>query len=486
MDQHRQVDATLSPRVVILGGGPAGLTAALELSRHGVPACVCEQDKVVGGLARTINHNGYRFDIGGHRFFTKVEEVENIWREILQDRFVERRRLSRIYYRGRFFDYPLRPLNALSGLGPVQSLLVVLSYIKSQFFPERPEETFAQWVSNRFGRRLFQIFFKTYTEKVWGIPCTEIRAEWAAQRIKNLSLGKAVLNSILKPHGQKKITSLVDRFHYPVHGPGMMWETLAQQLRSQRQEVRLESEVVRLNHDASRIASVVLRKPDGSTEELTGSHFISSIPLRSLIRRLHPLAPEEIRASAERLHYRDFLTVGVIVNRQDLFPDNWIYIHSPDVRVGRVQNYKNWHPEMCGDPAKTNLGLEYFCFQDDDLWGASDAELGDLAKRELDFLGLVSYDDCEDTLVIRAPKAYPVYDTDYARHLPIVKDYLSQFVNLQLVGRNGLHKYNNQDHSMYTALLAVRNILGAHYDLWSVNTEREYLEENRLTRPKAS
>lgn len=460
-----------SDKAVILGAGPAGLTAGYELARHGIPACILEQDKVVGGLSRTVNYKGFRFDIGGHRFYTKVGEVQRIWREILGDNFVERDRLSRIYYRNKFFHYPLRPFNALWGLGPLESCLILLSYFKSQLFPMRPEENFEQWISNRFGRRLFRTFFKTYTEKVLGMPCTEVRAEWAAERIKSLTLAQAIANVLFPRIGKKKITTLIDRFHYPIHGPGMLWEKLADQLRERGQELRLQTEVVRLNHDGRRILGIEVKNARGGLEEVTGSEFISSIPMRGLIRRLDPPAPEIVCEAAERLHYRDFLTVGVIVNRPHLFPDNWIYVHSTEVKVGRIQNYKNWHPEMAGDAAKTNLGLEYFCSRGDELWEKSDDDLKELAKRELARLGLARPEDCEDCIVIRVPKAYPVYDTDYARYFPAVKAYLESFSNLQCVGRNGQHRYNSQDHSMLTALLAVRNIMGAHHDLWSVDTE---------------
>jgi protoporphyrinogen oxidase len=458
-------------KVVILGAGPAGLTAGYELARHGIPACILEQDKVVGGLSRTVDYRGFRFDIGGHRFYTKVAEVQRIWEEILGDHFVERGRLSRIYYRNKFFHYPLRPWNALRGLGPFESCLILFSYLQSQLFPMRPEENFEQWISNRFGRRLFRIFFKTYTEKVLGMPCTEVRAEWAAQRIKNFTLGQAVASLFLRRNGKKKITTLIDRFHYPIHGPGMMWEKLTDRLREHGQELRLQTEVVRLSHDGRRILSVLVKNPPGGSEEIAGSEFISSIPMRGLIRRLDPPAPENVCEAAEQLHYRDFLTVGVIVNRAHLFPDNWIYVHSTEVKVGRIQNYKNWHPEMSADPAKTNLGLEYFCSRGDELWEMSDHKLKDLARRELERLGLARAEECEDCIVIRVPKAYPVYDRDYARYFPVVKTYLENFSNLQLVGRNGQHRYNSQDHSMVTALLAVRNILGGHHDLWSVDTE---------------
>lgn len=462
-------------RVIILGAGPAGLMAGYELSHSGIPACVCEQDNVVGGLARTIEYNGFRFDIGGHRFFTKIEEIQGIWRQILDGQFVERRRLSRIYYRGKFFHYPLKPLNAFFGLGPVESVLILMSYLRSQVCPSRREENFEEWVSNRFGCHLYRIFFKAYTEKVWGVPCTSIRADWAAQRIRDLSLGKAIANMFAGRRKEKQIVTLLDRFYYPTHGPGMMWEAVTQQLRAAGQEVRLRSEAVRLNHDNCRVVGVIVRSPDGKTEEIEGSHFISSIPLRGLIRRLDPPPPDSVREAAERLRYRNFILVGMVVNRADLFPDNWIYIHAPEVCVGRIQNYKNWHPEMCAQPEKTNLGLEYFCRSGDRLWRSSDAELIDLAKGELESLGLAWRTECEDGLVVRVPKAYPVYDGDYARELETIKRYIGGFANLQMVGRNGQHRYNNQDHSMLTGLLAARNILGAHHDLWSVNTERQYL-----------
>jgi len=459
--------------VVIIGGGPAGLTAAYQLSKAGLPSVVLEKDRVVGGISRTATHNGYRFDIGGHRFFTKVPAVEAMWREVLAEAdFLRRQRLSRIYYNKRFFHYPLRPANALLGLGLWNSALILASYIKAQLFPQRPEDTFERWVSNRFGERLYRTFFKTYTEKVWGIRCHEISAEWAAQRIKGLSLLSAVKNALLQqqsPHKSRVIKTLIDAFDYPRLGPGMMWETVAARVH----EVRLGAEVKKIFWSADRIEAV----ETGNGSRVEGSHFVSSMPLRELIEGLSPAAPAAVRAAADGLKYRDFLTVALILNRGDVFPDNWIYIHDPDVKMGRIQNYKNWSPDMVPDAGATCLGLEYFCFAGDKLWTMRDEELIALGKREIEMLGLARADDMVDGCVVRMPKAYPVYDAGYGEHLRVVREFLGTLTNLQVIGRNGMHRYNNQDHSMLTAMLAVENIRGAHHDLWGVNDEREYIEE---------
>jgi protoporphyrinogen oxidase len=467
-------------RVVIVGAGPAGLTAAYELCKLGVPAVVLEKDSVVGGISRTAHYKGYHFDIGGHRFFTKVKAVEDMWREVLPAaQFLRRERLSRIYYNKRFFFYPLRPSNALFGLGLWNSLRVVSSYLKAQTFPVMPEETLDRWVSNRFGQRLFEIFFKTYTEKVWGIPCSEIMAEWAAQRIKGLSLFTAVKNALLPQGGGDRsavIKTLIDAFDYPERGPGMMWERVTEIVQNKGVEVRLGQDVERLHWERGRVLAADVRGSSG-THRVDGTHFISSMPIRELVQKLHPAPPPEVLQAGASLSYRDFLTVALIVDQPDLFPDNWIYIHDPDVKVGRIQNFKNWSPHMVPDPAKTCLGLEYFCFEGDGLWATSDEALVDLGRREIEALGLARAKDVVDGTVVRMPKAYPVYDGQYAAALRTVRAFLPALPNLQLVGRNGMHRYNNQDHSMLTAMLAVRNIQGASHDLWQVNTEEEYHEE---------
>ena len=470
-------------RVVVIGAGPAGLTAARELARQGLAPVVLEKDGIVGGLARTEQYKGFQFDMGGHRFFTKVDEVQKIWQEVLGADFLRRPRMSRIYYNRRFFHYPLKPLNALAGLGIGRSLLVMLSYLRWQLFPYREEHTFEQWVTNRFGRRLFETFFKTYTEKVWGIPCSELRAEWAAQRIKDLSLRSAVVSMFLKP--RRTIKTLIEEFDYPRMGPGMMWRAVTEEIRRQAGSVRLNREVVAIRRTGARVDSVVVAGEDGE-EEVSGDQFLSSMPVTQLVLRLSPPPPEPVREAARRLSYRDFLTVCLIVDRPDPFPDNWIYVHSPEVKVGRIQNFRSWSPEMVPDPGKASLGLEYFCSEGDALWTMPDAELIRLGKEELERIGLARASEISDGCVFRVPKAYPVYDATYREHLDTVREFVDGLENLQTIGRNGLHRYNNQDHAMLTGLLAVRNLAGGErHDLWSVNTEPEYHEEVGVTEADA-
>ncbi len=472
-------------QVVVIGGGPAGLTAGWEFARLGHTAVqVFEKDDIVGGIARTDVYKGYRFDIGGHRFFTKVELVEAIWEEILGPELLTRPRLSRIFYNGTFFDYPLKPLNALWGLGLIESARVGFSFLRAQLLPIRDEQTFDQWVTNRFGRRLFEIFFETYTEKVWGIPCSEIGADWAAQRIKNLDLVQAVKAALLGQRSATKgevITTLIEQFQYPRLGPGQMWESCRDQLADKGIPTHLSTEVVRLLHAGGRVTAAVVRDPDGE-RTVHADHFISSMPIRHLVHAMEPPAPAEVRAAADRLGYRDFLTVVLIVRNPDLFPDNWIYIHSPDVRLGRIQNFKNWSPEMVPDPSTSALGLEYFVNVGDDLWTMADEDLVALGTKECALLGLVNAEEVFDGCVVRMPKAYPVYDREYQETLATLRAWLDPIENLQLIGRNGQHRYNNQDHSMLTAVYAARNVAAeGSYELWSVNVEEEYHEEVRGT-----
>ena len=462
-------------KAVIIGAGPAGLTAAYELTRFSLPPLVLERSATVGGLARTENYHGYLFDLGGHRFFTKAPEIAKLWAELLGDDFLARPRLSRIYYRRRFFYYPLRPMNALRGLGPWQGLLIVLSYLRWQLVPYRHEDTFEQWVTNRFGRRLFLTFFKTYTEKIWGIPCSELKAEWAAQRIKDLSLRTLLRSMYLKPG--RTIRTLIEEFHYPRLGPGMMWRAVTSRIASRGGEVRLNAEVVRILRVGARIEGVVVT--NGKAHEvIRGSDFLSSMPLAELVAKLDPPPPPTVVAAAGLLRYRDFLTVCLILNRRHLFPDNWIYIHDPAVRVGRIQNFKNWSPDMVLDPSKSTLGLEYFCNHDDELWRLADGDLITLATREVEQIGLARAAEVETGCVFRVLKAYPVYDGDYRSALGTLRGFIDGLENLQTIGRNGLHRYNNQDHAMLTGMLAVRNlVLGEGHDLWSVNVDEDYHEE---------
>lgn len=467
-------------KVVIIGAGPAGLTAAYQLCKENVESVVLEKDEVVGGISRTVNYKNYLFDIGGHRFFTKVKAVEEMWYEVMgEEKFLRRSRLSRIYYNKKFFYYPLKAFNALFGLGIINSLLTVGSYAKAQMFPIKDETSFEDWVCNRFGKRLYNTFFKTYTEKVWGIPCNEISADWAAQRIKGLSLIATVKNALLASRPQNKsdvIKTLIDAFDYPERGPGQMWEMVADSIQTKGSELKLKSGVEKILWRENEITGLEISR-DGRREFVAGTDFISSMPVQELVRKMEPEVPEEVRQAADKLGYRDFLTVSLIINKADLFDDNWIYIHDSAVKVGRIQNFKNWSPFMVPDQSKTCLGLEYFCFEGDGLWTMSDEDLVKLGAEELGRLGLANPDDVEDGTVVRMPKAYPVYDSVYQEALNTIREFLSGFPNLHLVGRNGMHKYNNQDHSMLTAMLAVKNILGANYDVWQVNVDEEYHEE---------
>ena len=462
-------------RVVVIGAGPAGLSAALELTKRGIHPIVHEKDQLVGGLSRTQCHKGFRFDMGGHRFYTKSAEVNGMWQSLLGEDFLLRPRLSRIYYDKKFFSYPPQPVNALRGLGLSTSARVLASYVKWQAFPYRDVETFEHWVTNSFGKRLFEIFFKTYTEKVWGIGCHELRAEWAAQRIKNMSLRSVIAHMFSS--GSGNVTSLIEQFRYPRLGPGMMWQAFADAVTENGGELQLNTDTVGIEHANGAVTHVVCRR-NGEEQRQPVSQIYSSMPLTALIRSLRPLPPASVLAAADSLKFRDFLTVCLILKRKELFPDNWIYVHDSAVKVGRIQSFKNWSPHMVPDGSRSSLGLEYFCNQGDGLWTMPDDALAELAAGELETIGLAKRDDVEDAVVYRMPYAYPVYDNSYRAALDHIKDYLKSFQNLQTIGRSGLHRYNNQDHSMLTGLHAVRNsYVGQTVDLWKINGEDDYLEE---------
>jgi protoporphyrinogen oxidase len=471
--------------VAVIGAGPAGLTAAYLLTKEGRRTLVLEADPTyLGGISRTVTHNGFRFDIGGHRFFSKSAEVVALWKEILPEGMLERPRLSRVHYRGRLYSYPLRAFEALGNLGAAESARCVLSYLYWRAFPDPDPLSFRAWVTNRFGARLFEIFFRTYTEKVWGLACEEISADWAAQRIQGLDLWRTLRDALARSLGlarqrQPAIKTLIESFHYPVRGPGMMWEAAAARVLAEGGTIRQDARVTALRHDATTDRWTVVCRDSAGCETLHHArNVISSAPLAELVPAIEPRPVTADRARL--LRYRDFLTVALILDAPDLFPDNWIYIPDPSVKVGRIQNFRSWSPGMVPDPRLACVGLEYFCFAGDGLWSMADAELASLAAAELEKLGLAARSAVVDAVVVRQEKAYPVYDDRYREHVAAIRDEIERrFPTLHLVGRNGMHRYNNQDHAMMTAMLAVRNILAGErrYDLWAVNEDAEYHEE---------
>ena len=472
------------PAVVIIGAGPAGLTAAYQLVKRDVAPVVLEADSVVGGISRTAQADGWRFDIGGHRFFTKVAPVEALWHEILtDDEFLVRPRMSRIYYEGKFYDYPIRPMNALRNLGVVEATRCVASYLSARIRPPADQSTLEGYIAANYGWRLYHHFFKTYNETVWGVPAAELSADFGAQRIKGMSLFQAVWEPVRarlvgsRRHRAAQVTSLIEQFHYPKYGPGMMWERCRELVEAGGAKVVLDTAVARIHHCDGRAVSVVAGS-GGAATEYPADHVISSMPLPELLRIMDPPVPPDVRAAADRLGFRDFVTVALVVPESDGFPDNWIYVHSPEVRpLGRIQNFGAWSPHLVKD-GRTCLGLEYFVFEGDGVWTSTDAELVARATRDLERLGLVAAEVVEAGYVVRMPKAYPVYDEGYRDQVAVLRSWLAEHTqNVHPVGRNGMHKYNNQDHSMYTAMLTVENIFGADHDIWAVNVEDEYHEE---------
>ncbi|HEX7710033.1 MAG TPA: NAD(P)/FAD-dependent oxidoreductase [Sphingomonadaceae bacterium] len=470
--------------VAIVGAGPAGLTAGYLLTKAGKSVAIIEKDATyVGGISRTVEHQGYRFDIGGHRFFSKSQQVVDLWNEILPDDFIQRPRMSRIYYEGKFYSYPLRAFEALRNLGILRSTACMMSYGWSKLFPIKDVKSFEDWTSNQFGKKLYSIFFKTYTEKVWGMPCNEMSADWAAQRIKGLSLWGAVTDGLKrslglnkKPNNGQQVKTLLETFRYPRLGPGMMWDAARDRIEERGSHVYMGHALKQLASDGNGGWRLTAAGPDGELV-VKAQHAISSAPMRELAARLHPLPQTTLNAS--ELKYRDFLTVALMIRSEDLFPDNWIYIHDSKVKVGRVQNFRSWSPEMVPNPEVACVGLEYFCFEGDGLWSSSDDDLVELAKQEMAILGLVDPAKVIGGAVVRQEKAYPVYDEDYAANVAAVRaDLEAQFPTLHLVGRNGMHRYNNQDHAMMTAMLTVENILAGEriYDTWCVNEDAEYHE----------
>ena len=467
-------------KILIIGAGPAGLACAHELLKKNPTKKVTliEKDKQVGGLCKTIEYKGFKFDIGGHRFFTKIDEVEKLWRETLSDDLMERKRLSRIYYKDKFYNYPIKPFNVLFNLGTMESFLLLLSYLKQKIFPYKQENTFEEWISNRFGRRLYQHFFKSYTEKVWGIPCDKIQAKWAAQRIRGLSLTSAVKNAFENNKKNKKtIKTLIDKFKYPKKGPGQMYEKMAENIEKLDGEILKETEVTKFITQNNKIKRVEIKDKKENQKIIDMDYAISSMPITELVKKIDNVN-QKVLDAANNLSYRSLLIVNLILNEEKNFPDNWIYVHNPEVKLGRIQNFKQWSPYMSSDITKTSLGLEYFCTEGDKLWNMENEKLINLGLNELEKIGLAKKHTFIEGFIMRTPNTHPIYDETYKKNLEIIKDFISNYKNLQPIGRCGMFKYNNMDHSILAGLYAARNILASSkIDIWKINIDEEYYEE---------
>lgn len=465
--------------LAIIGGGPAGLSAAYWMQKNSNlhHVIVVEESDKVGGISRTESYKNFRFDIGGHRFVTRVGRVEALWNEVLPEPFLRRDRQTRIFFRGKYFDYPLRLFNALKNMGIYESALILASYAKWNFMPHKEEENFQQWITNRFGGRLFWYFFRPYTQKVWGKQFKAIRADWAIQRIRNMSLRKAVVRAL---SGSHETSNIVESFDYPRLGPGMMWEAFRDRVEAKGGEIWMNSRAVAVHREGNMVTAIEVESSQNGetvTTRLEADHFISSMPISTMILGMVPPAPPAIQAAAKRLKYRAFMVVALIIDGPDPFPDNWIYIHDPEVKAARIQNFRSWSEDFVPEAGKSSIGMEYFCEEGDEMWSADDADLIKLAAKEIEMLGLAKAASVKDGTVIRQHKAYPVYDDEYREALNMIRGWLSDMSNLQVVGRNGMHSYNNMDHSVLTATLAVDNILGGSHDLWAVDIDQEHNED---------
>jgi len=476
-------------KIVIIGAGPAGLTAGYELKKRNKDFIIFEKEKEIGGIAKTVKYKNFRFDIGGHRFFSKSEIVNKIWKEILPaDDWLQRHRLSRIYYDNCFFDYPLKIDNVVKNLGLKRSLAIILSFINSKLFPIRDEKSFEDWIVNRFGWRLYKTFFKSYTEKLWGIPCEQIRADWAAQRIRGLSFTSAVKDALLRQIGFKNsevIKTLITSFVYPKYGPGMMWQAMSGKILkgTNKKIIKRKTKVIKIifNKKTAKVKRVIIKNEQGKERQVKTAALFSSMPIDELILLINPIPSKKVIKAAKDLMYRDFIQVALVFKMKKSFPDNWIYIHDPQVNILRVQNFKNWSPYLVPSKKYTCLGVEYTCNIGDEIWSLSDRRLKNLAKEELIKTRLVSKNKTVlGGKVARMKKAYPIYNSEYKKSVKIIKNFLKKIKNLYPIGRSGMFKYNNMDHSMLTAILSVRNFCEKKsYNVWDINTEEKYHEEKQ-------
>ena len=469
--------------VTIIGAGPAGLTAGYLLVNKGFKVTILEMDtKYLGGISRTVEYKGFRFDIGGHRFFSKSKEVNDFWDEILKSDFINTPRLSRWYYRGKFFHYPIRLLELLGVFGIWQSILIVFSYFKSKIFPIEPEISLADWCINNFGKYLAKPFFINYNLKLWGIDPAKLSKDFTLQRIKGVSFIGTITNGVNKILRINTNTSksFIETFKYPKLGPGMLWEKVAKLIQANGGEIILGAKVTKIIVQSGKVKRIEYAKA-GKIERVRCDYVLSSMPLKELIHSIDPEPPRAIIEAADSLKYRDFITVALMIDKKDMPPDNWIYTHDENIKAIRIQLYKNWSKHMVPDQSKSCIGFEYVCLEGDELWSKSDKELVELAKSELEMLGFADKNQIIDGSVVRMKNVYPVYLLDYATHVAAIKKYLqnlTQSHSLQPMGRCGLHRYNNSDHSMMTAFLCVKNITGeGNFDQWQVNSDAEYHEE---------
>ena len=478
-----KIDNSISCECCIMGAGPAGLAAASELIKHGVnDILIIDKNKIVGGLSRTENYDGVRFDIGGHRFFTKNSEVDNLWHETLGDDFKPVQRLSRIFYRNRFFNYPLKPWDVFIKLGPYESLSTFFSLIQLWLNKPGTVITFEDWVVQKFGRKLYETFFKTYTEKVWGIPCDQISAEWSAQRIKGLDAMELIKSMLMTGKNKHRAKTLVEQFYFPTLGAGQMYEAMCDNAIKHGAKLLLESRITRIHRQDNTIKSIDILTPNGGTVNIAAQQFFSSVPLGHLFSMLTPTDSDIINHSAGMLKYRDHITVNLLLDNDNLFPDQWLYVHSPDIQMARLANYSNFSRKMIDKTGKTALSAEYFVFKGMGLWNESDRFLIALATRELKKIGLIKNNEVEKAWVVREAEAYPINYVGLNEHYDKIKTRVGQFTNLFSIGRAGMHKYNNMDHSILSGMLAARNYLklpGSPYNLWKINIDAEYHEGDR-------
>lgn len=451
---------------LIIGAGPAGLSAGIELAKHNCTSLIIEQSDSVGGLSKTIEKDGFRFDLGGHRFFTTEEKVNKLWQETLGDNFIERPRKSRIFYKNTFFNYPISISDAFGKLGAFETMKIATSYLKSRALPSRNTKNLESWLCNLFGKKLYLHFFKSYTEKVWGIPCNQISSDWGKQRIKGLDLLSLVKNA-MKKAGKGSIKTLIDKFYYPPLGPGQMYDKMAENITNAGSEIICNTRAIKITHENNH-AVMLTAKSDNTEYQIKFKHLVSTMPLTELVKSLSPQLSESVLNANNKLSYRSFIAVNLLINKEHIIPDNWLYIHDPSYKTGRIQCYKNWSEKMVPDSSRSSLGCELFVTENDEIWNMDENDLVELARKEVHRLGIVDKSLVYSGFAVKVPKAYPVFDLEYQKNVQEIREEIDNITNIHPAGRYGMFKYNNMDHSILTGILAARNCLGENNDIWSI------------------